>query len=146
MSKLQLSDEERKRRSERARALNKEGKLGGPNMGQGRKKKMKANEKVAEEASRHSQKIIDRLLEVIENGSHSNTLKAIEMWLRIEADETAKKEGQKQSELESKSKDELIKYVVEQFVSLQKQGKKIPGFDLDVEAKEIEQGEIESGA
>jgi len=127
---LVLSDEERKRRSDRAKALVKSGKIGGPNHGQGRKKKVKANEKVAQEAARHSQKIIDRLLDVIENGKNLEALNAISMWLKIEADETHRQSHQEVSELEGKSKDELMKFVIEKLIEQQSSGDiKIPFVD-----------------
>ena len=120
--KLELSPQERKRRSDRARALVKEGKLGGPNQGQGRKRTEKANEKLAREAARHSQKMLDRLLDIIENGKNAEALNAMKMWIEIEATETSRKDKERVSELEGKSKDELMKFVFEKLLERDNSG------------------------
>lgn len=143
---LVLSPQERKRRSDRAKQLVKEGKLGGPNQGQGRKRTEKANEKLAREAARHSQKMLDRLLDIIENGKNSEALNAMKMWIEIEATENARQDKEKVSELEGKSKDELMKFVIEKLIERQDAGDKNLPF-IDGTAEEVESaGEIESGS
>ena len=141
-----LSPQERKRRSDRAMSLVREGKIGGPNQGQGRKKKIRANEKVAQEASRHSQKILDRLLDVIENGKNSEALNAIKMWLEIEASEMDRKDKEKVSELEGKSKDELMKYVIDKLIERQASGDDDSVPYIDGKAEDVSDAKVvESG-
>ncbi len=141
---LALSPQEHKRRSDKAKELVASGKLGGANRGQGRKKQVKANEKVADEAARHSQKIIDRLLDVIENGKNAEALNAISMWLKIEAEETHRKSQQEVSELEGKSKDELMKFVIEKLIEKQGTGETLEF--VDSTAKDVTEAQvIESG-
>jgi hypothetical protein len=141
---IAISEEERKRRSERAKKLVKEGKLGGPNQGQGRKRKTTANEKLAQEASRHSQKMIERLLDIIENGTNNEALNAVKMWVELEFKERERKERIEESELEGKSKDELIKFVVQKLIENQGKGV-VPADFIDGDAVEVEVKEIESG-
>lgn len=136
---MPISEEERKRRSKLAKKLNEKGEFGGAGMGQGRKKKQTANEKAAVEAARNAQKIVDAILDTIENGKPGEKLKAAALWLEIEARETDRIDRKKQSELDSASKDDLIKYIVGQMAQLQEKGIQVPNFDFDAKAKEIKE-------
>jgi hypothetical protein len=143
---INISEEERKRRSDRAKALNKKGKFGGPNQGQGRKKQTTANEKAAEEASRNAHKIIEAILDALENGKPAEKLKAAQLWLEIEAKETDRQERKEFSQLENASKDELIKYVLDKMLELQNRGIKVPNYELESNLIESSGEEITDGA
>lgn len=138
---IKISDEERKRRSERAKALHKKGKFGGPNQGQGRKKKVSANEKAAQEASRNAHKIIDAIMDALENGRTGEKLKAVQLWLEIEARELDKKEKRELDKLENASKDELIKFVIDKMAELQSKGISVPNYDIESTAIEVKSDE-----
>lgn len=143
---INITEEERKRRSERAKALHKKGKFGGPNQGQGRKKQTTANERAAEEASRNAHKIIEAILDALENGKPSEKLKAAQLWLEIEAKETDRKERKEVSQLENASKDELIKYVLDKMLELQNRGIKVPNYELESNLIESSAEEVTDGA
>lgn len=134
---IKISEEERRRRSERAKSLHKQGKFGGPNQGQGRKKKVSANEKAAEEAARNSHKIIEAIVDALENGRTSEKLKAVQLWLEIEARELDKKEKKELDQLENASKDELIKFVIDKMAELQSRGIAVPNYDIEATAIEV---------
>jgi hypothetical protein len=138
----ELSEEERKRRSELASKLNQDGKFGGAGMGQGRKKKQTANEKAAQEAARNGQKIVDAILETLDKGKPGEKLKAAALWLEIEAREVDRTDKRKQHELDSASKDDLIKFIVGQMAELKKQGIEVPNFDIEAKAEEIKPKEL----
>ncbi len=138
---IKISDEERKRRSERAKALHKKGKFGGPNQGQGRKKKVSANEKAAQESARNSHKIIEALMDALENGKTGEKLKAVQLWLEIEARELDKIEKKELDKLENASKDELIKFVIDKMAELQAKGISVPNYDIEATAIEIKKDE-----
>jgi len=139
----ELTEKERARRSELAKRMNEEGKFGGAGHGQGRKKKVSANEKAAQEAARNGQKIVDAILHSLENGKPGERLKAAQLWLEIEARELDRAAKTNQSELESASKDELIKFIVGKMAELKTSGLEIPNFDLEAKAVEVTPKEIE---
>jgi hypothetical protein len=140
---MPISEEERKRRSKLAKELNNRGDFGGSGMGQGRKKKETANEKAAKEAARNGQKIVDAILDTLENGKTGEKLKAAALWLEIEAREVDRTDKKKQHELDAASKDDLIKYIVGQMAQLKQQGIEVPNFDIDVKAEEVKPKELE---
>ena len=135
---MPLSEEEKKRRSELAKSLNQDGKFGGSGMNQGRKKKQTANEKASLEAARNGQKIVDAILDALENGKTGEKLKAAQMWLEIEAKELDRNERKKQHQLDEASKDDLIKFIVSNMAQLKSKGIEVPNFDIDATAKEIQ--------
>jgi hypothetical protein len=142
MSKQSITEEERKRRSELAKKMHKDGVFGGAGKGQGRKKKETANEKASREAARNSQKIVDAIIDALENGKPGEKLKAAQLWLEIEAREIDRKVKQEHSQLESASKDELIKFIIGKMSELKASGLEIPNFDIDANAEEIKPKQI----
>lgn len=116
----ELSLEERKRRSEVAKRNVAEGKIGGPNRGQGRKKKVRANEKIANDAARHAQKIMDGLIDIIDNSKKPmEVMAAMKMILEIEEKEMIRENKTKKDEFEGKSKNEVIEFLVEKLLEKQ---------------------------
>jgi len=106
-----ISEEERRRRSERAKA---NPNFGGAGKGQGRKKKETANQKVAREAARHGAKIMETLLDVLDNGTKRERLNAAQMILDIEAKEKERQSKETNAQIENASKQELIDWIKEQ--------------------------------
>jgi len=142
--KINISEEERQRRSERAKEMVKKGIIGGDRRseGAGRPKVKKATEKVAEEADRNASKMVKELKDVLENGKPSEKLKAIDLWLSIAIKEEEKRDKKELEQIKNASREELIKLVGQQIIPLLQSGIKIPGLDqieetITVEAEEI---------
>lgn len=108
---MELSEEERKRRSENAKALHAKGKFGGNQRGAGRPRVKRATEKIAEEADQNAAMMIKELKQIIKNGSNNEKLKAIDLWLGINMKETDKKEKREQAEIANASREDLIKMI-----------------------------------
>lgn len=86
--KLDLTPEQRKERSERAKKLVAEGKIGGPRPGSGRPKKKRASEYVAEAARAHAKDIAEAFVDSIApTAPPAIRLQAAKDWLLIEQKE-----------------------------------------------------------
>jgi hypothetical protein len=131
---VELSDEERKRRSDQAKRLVAQGKFGGKQPGSGRPRKKRASELVAERVSQHATEIWNELWDLRNDKSSAIRLKALVEMLDIEERERGV-QVEEQKQLENKSRDELLTYVLEMRSSLQGQGA-LP-FDVEGEAAEI---------
>lgn len=84
--KLNLSDEERRKRSERLAKLRSQGKVG-PQYGKlgGRPRKPRAAELIAEEAEKNKQQLVNVLKDAIDpSQSVSTRLKGLKQWVDIE--------------------------------------------------------------
>jgi hypothetical protein len=88
MGKLELSEEERLRRSERMRQLHAEGKAGGQygKLG-GRPRKKRASEIAAEEIEKKGKELFDHLWDLVENGKEKTKLDAIKTAYALEEQE-----------------------------------------------------------
>lgn len=142
---MNISEEERKRRSERAKEMVKKGKIGGDRRseGAGRPKVEKASEKIAKAADRSADKMVKELNNILKNGKPGEKLKAIELWLSIANKESDKQEKKELQQIKNAGREELLKIVGEQIIPLLEAGLSVPGFDekdfIDVEAEEIEE-------
>lgn len=138
---MQLSDEERRRRSEQARRLHAEGKLGGREFGKlgGRPKRKRASELLAEKVADHAQEIWDGLYRLTSDKSSAVQLKALLSLLEIEERERVVKDEEDRA-LEQMRRDELQAHVMEM---LERMG--AAGLLPETLDGEIVQGELESG-
>lgn len=119
MAKAVVTDEERKRRSELAKKLVAEGKIGGAGRGQGRKRKPRVGEIVAEAANEEAQNIISVFRDAIGPDQKINVrLDAANKWVSIAADES-KLQMQEDSEdfINNAGREELIGYIVQKLTS-----------------------------
>src|SRR5438552_18397514 len=106
--KMELSEEEKKRRSELAKSLHKDGKFGGIQKGAGRPRKQRASEVVAEGVREDGNKILKALREALSSKSPSIKLKAALAMLQIERDESEFKIKEEQREYDSMGKEALL--------------------------------------
>ena len=135
-----ISDEERKARSERAKKARAEGKLGGSNIGQGRHKKPRASEELAEAAKDEAENMRRTLKDVMKNGSAG-----VKSWIEIEQKEENIKIKEKQLAYSKASEEQLIKMIGARLKELKDAGIKIPDY-IDVDAFEVEPKQIENGS
>ena len=140
-----ISDEERKARSERAKKARAEGKLGGSNIGQGRHKKPRASEELAEAAKDEAENMRRTLKDVMKNGSAGVKLNAVKTWIEIEQKEENIKIKEKQLAYSKASEEQLIKMIGARLKELKDAGIKIPDY-IDVDAFEVEPKQIENGS
>lgn len=139
---MELSDEERQRRSERALALHSEGKFGGPQPGSGRPRKKRAAEIVAEQVSNEGQAIFDKLMEIVRDGTHSNSISAARELMAIEDREAARYERE-DSKIDDLHRDQLLLLVATQFKELSDRGL-IPDFAGIIDGEIVEPADEES--
>lgn len=140
---MNISDEERKRRSEAAKELHRQGKIGGDRRseGAGRPKVEKATAKIAKAADRSAEKMVRELNNILKNGKPGEKLKAIELWLSIANKEQDKAEKKELQQIQSAGRDELLKIVGAQIIPLLEAGLSVPGLEeedfIDAEGEEI---------
>jgi hypothetical protein len=146
--KINISEEERERRSQRAKEMVKKGIIGGDRRseGAGRPRVKKATEKLSEEADRNAAKMVKELKHILEHGKPSEKLKAIDLWLSVAMKEQEKQDKREIEKIKNASREELIQLVGQQIIPLLQSGIKIPGLDkieevITVEAEEITDGE-----
>lgn len=118
---MQITPEERQRRSELAKKLHAEGKFGGPGRGQGRPRNRRASEVAAEKISAEGEMIADRLIEIIREGGLSISRAAIMDAMKIEEQERSIA-AQENEQINAMKRDELLAHVVAQLEALQASG------------------------
>ncbi len=141
MPKQEISPAERKRRSEQAKKMHAEGKLGGAGRGQGRPRKKRANERIADEVSKRHKEISESLFGILTDDKTSNNvkMKAALALLDIENKETDRQERTSGKDFESATREQILAYILEHFPKVMKslpEGAKLP-FDVESTAKEI---------
>lgn len=135
---LQISDEERERRRERARQLHQEGKFGGDQGGR-RPRNVRASELIAQKAQEHSDKVVKVFLDAIDPKQPITVrLQAATKWLEAENKEAALQLKEEREAFAKKSPDELLAGIVEMFDRLKGQGVDLPV--IDVRAREALEG------
>lgn len=117
---------------ELARRLVEEGKFGGANRGQGRPRKPRASEKVAELVAGDGKRIYDRLMSILENGTDSNSILAVRELRAIEENERKIVDQEEEQAIENLKKDQLLALVVGKLLELGDKGV-IPGDVIDGE-------------
>jgi hypothetical protein len=125
---------------ELAKDLVAQGKFGGAGRGQGRKRKPRAAEEIARRMEGEGTRIFERLMEILENGTDSNSILAVRELRAIEENERKIEIQDERNEIEDLKYDQLLALVVSQFMELGEKGV-IPRevFDvIDGEAREVE--------
>jgi hypothetical protein len=141
-----ITEEERKKRSERAKKQRAEGKLGGSDIGQGRKKKPRASKHIAEKARQDSEKYYAKLKRIVETGSPSVALGAIKLILEIEGKEETLSLKEKELAYSQETREQLKHLIAEKIKELKAAGINLPAFvdgkatEIKEEAKELESG------
>jgi len=128
--------ERREKQREIAKKLVEEGRFGGAGRGQGRPKKPRASERVAELVARDGQKIYDRLMKILEEGTDSNSILAIREIRAIEENERKIIDQEDQQAIDNLKKDQLLALVITQLLELGDKGV-IPGDIIEGEAIDI---------
>lgn len=133
---MELSEQERQRRSEMAKALHADGKFGGPQPGSGRPRKKRASEIVAERVSEEGQAIFDRLMEIVRSGTDSNSISAGRTLLDIEERESNRTEREDER-IDDMNRTQLLAFVAAKLQELNESGA-IPGFEDIIEGSFVE--------
>jgi hypothetical protein len=107
---------------ELAKDLVAQGKFGGAGRGQGRKRKPRASEKVAELVAGDGRKIYDRLMDILENSTASNSILAIRELRAIEENERKIADDDEDKAIDDLKKDQLLALVVDQLMKLGDKG------------------------
>ncbi len=119
---MELSAEERKRRSDLAKKLNREKKFGGKQEGAGRPKKQRASEVVAEGIREDGEKILGALRTALKAASPSVRLKAALAMLDIERKEFDLQMREEQRAYDNLSREKMLELVHERVQLLKEQG------------------------
>jgi hypothetical protein len=107
---------------ELAKDLVAQGKFGGAGRGQGRKRKPRASEKIAELVSGEGKRIYDRLMSVVDNGTDSNSILAVRELRAIEENERKIADEDEDKAIDDLKKDQLLALVVDQMLKLGEKG------------------------
>lgn len=126
------SPERIEKQRELAKRLVEEGKFGGANRGQGRPRKPRASEKIAELVAGDGRRIYDRLMSILENGTDSNSILAVRELRAIEENERKIIDQEEEQAIENLKKDQLLALVVGKLLELGDKGV-IPGDVIDGE-------------
>lgn len=115
-------------RSERARQLVAEGKIGGPRAGSGRPRRIRPSELAAEAAVEHWSKIERALVNGIENGTPEQRSRAAERWVRLGLGEGALEQRERAADrlddaIHHMTVDEVIAEGTEIFLRLLQSGR-----------------------
>lgn len=116
------TEERKQQQRELAKRLVEEGKFGGAGRGQGRPRNPRASEKIAELVSSDGRKIYDRLIDILQNGTDSNSILAIREIRAIEENERKIHDDDEDKAIENLKKDQLLALVVSQILELGDKG------------------------
>lgn len=141
-SSLDLTEEERQRRSELAKKMHAEGKFGGAQPGSGRPRKRRATEVINEKIEKDAELIYYRLKESLDSDSEANKLKAIQIMLETAKTEMDYQQKEKRN-LDDLSEEDLIQLITAGVGKLN-EGGDLP-FDFESTAEEIP-AELEDGS
>jgi hypothetical protein len=134
--KMELSDEERKRRSELAKKQHEAGVFGGKQEGAGRPKNKRASEIVAEGIKDDAQKILTALRAALKSDSDATKLKAALAMIDIENKETELRIKEEQRAYDNLDRQQLLNLVKERLDQLKESGTDM-GDIIDAKATEI---------
>jgi hypothetical protein len=135
---MEFSPEERKRRSERAKALHAAGKFGGPGMGQGRpSKKKRAMELVAQDIAGMATEMTAAIREGLDpRNSASTRLAAVESAMKIEKADVDRQLKEEQA-IEAMSQQALIEQIIKKLGRISAVGALPDAFAGAIEAEVI---------
>jgi hypothetical protein len=105
-----------------AKDLVAQGRFGGAGRGQGRKRKPRASEKIAELVSGDGRRIYERLMLIIDNGTDSNSILAVRELRAIEENERKIADDDEDKAIDDLKKDQLLALVVDQMMKLGDKG------------------------
>jgi hypothetical protein len=137
-----ISEEERKRRSERAKAQVAKGQLGGKQKGAGRPKKQRAQEHVAERIKEEGDSIFKALKDALKSESASIKLKAALAMLEVENKEEDFQRKEQDRMYDELDRAQLIELLHTRIADLEKEGVRIP-LRVESEQEIIEPPELE---
>lgn len=109
--------ERREKQREIAKQLVEEGRFGGRGRGQGRPRKPRASEKVAELTANEGQDIFDRLMEITRHGKNSESIAAARTLLETE-DKERKIQLEEELVVEDMNRNDLLEMVWKQLQAL----------------------------
>jgi len=110
--------ERREQQREVAKRLVEEGKFGGKGRGQGRPRKPRASEKVAELTANEGQDIFDRLMEITRHGKNGESIAAARTLLETEEKER-KLQIEEETLIEDMTTNDLLEVVWTQLLKLE---------------------------
>lgn len=119
-----------------------EGNFGGAGRGQGRKRKPRHSEVVADEARNQGKRIYKRLISIVDSGSDQASMGAIDRLRQYEEQERQIELQEEQQDVDNMMKDELLAVVVARLMELEAKGA-IPGV-IDEEAELVEFTRVEA--
>jgi len=128
--------ERKEKQREIAKRLVEEGKFGGAGRGQGRPRKPRASEKVAELVAGDGRRIYERLMSILENGTDSNSILAVRELRAIEENERKISDDDENREIDNMKKDQILALVVGKLLELGEKGV-LPDDIIDGEAIDI---------
>lgn len=148
-TKLNITDAERKRRSELARELHARrdpvtgrNVFGGSQPGQGRPRKKRATEIMNEKVEQHANEIFNRLLNILRNGKNIESLQAANQLVAI-ANKEADIQTKEEKNIENTSTEELMELVATRIARLSERG--VIDFDFEGQAEDVEAPAIAAG-
>lgn len=133
--------ERREQQREVAKRLVEEGKFGGKGRGQGRPRKKRASEVVAEQVSSEGQEIFDRLMEITRGGKNMESIAAANSLLAIEEKER-KVQLEEEQTYEHMRGNDIAELIMHQLAELSANG----SIDFDYSIDEGEYSEVTEGA
>lgn len=131
---MELSPEERKRRSDLAKKLAEEGKIGGKQKGAGRPKKERAQEQVAKKIRDEGDAIFRALKSALSSDSGATKLKAALAMLDIEMREVDYKAKEIQRVYDNLDRQQMLDLARERIALLKERG---INFDHESEAEDV---------
>lgn len=105
-----------------AKELVAEGRFGGAGRGQGRKRKPRATEETARLLQGEGRKIYERLMTILEEGTHSNSILAVREIRAIEEAERKIEIQDERNDIEDMKQDQLLSLVIAQMLELGDKG------------------------
>lgn len=138
----QWTEERRQKQREVALKGVAEGSFGGAGRGQGRKRKKRHSEVVAELVQNDGQRIYNRLMGIVESGTDANSMAAIRELRSYEESERKISLEEEAVDLDNMRRDQLLELVVGRLVELEAVGA-IPGV-IEVQAEVVRHGTVEA--
>ena len=133
--------ERREQQREVAKRLVEEGKFGGKGRGQGRPRKKRASEVVAEQVSSEGQEIFDRFMEIVRGGKNMESIAAGQALLAVE-DKERKIQLEEEQTYEHMRGNDIAELIMHQLAELSENG----SIDFDYTIDEGEYSEVTEGA
>jgi hypothetical protein len=133
MSEL-WTPERKEQQRQLAKRLVEEGKFGGAGRGQGRPRKPRATEEAARLLAGEGRVMYDAIMEVMQNGTHSNKILAVREARAIEESERKIEIQDERNNIDDMRKDHLLAFVVGKILELGEKGV-IPNEIIDGEAE-----------